>query len=488
MTNDDDIPGIRLWGDSRLEKGQTVVHPENDAKPSVGDNAIDLSILRSTPASRASARNEPQKTRLVVDLMTDDAAVLSDVAVNVATPGGTVNLRTDFGGRIELDVDDGTYDVSFPETPLAMPQPALGAVRPGGGGLLVERTRTEPVHVSARTPAKPTNVVVRRPQVLEIVVDGYAEGSSVMRWGGTRWRTTEARPDAVVLGTMRAALRVALTSGRGHSVVCVGHADPKGSDVANADLGLERARSIALFLRGDKDGWAAHAAAHATELDEQCALVEVSRILGNAVALDDDDGLARVHEDLLHWAGLDEPVAATDEWRAIAELYDIDMASFMRIDVADLEAMRAQVQWCEPASCGEDYPRPEDEFAPIAGPAVVQRRVGILVMTEADAPARLVDVPKEAYDGTYKRTTIETPTEVLFTLALVDERGKPLPGARAWLSNDVGISPVVADAGGLVIFPCARGEVVRVVNASDASKSGHVVAGGLSSTTTSEGA
>jgi len=488
MNDDDeqrDVPGVRLWGDSRLQGKNPVVHPETHVRPLV-DDAIDLAILRSTP-TRSSTRADPQKARLLLDLMTSDGAVLRDVDVEVATPSGTVKARTDVSGRIDIALDEGTYSMSLVETPLAMPLPAPGAVRPGGSALLVERTRQDPFFVTARTPATPTNVVVRRPCVTEVLVDGYAEGSSVMRWGGTRCRATPDEPDgAPMLGTMRAALRVALTRARGGSVVCVGHTDPKGSDAANADLGLERARSIALFLQGDKDGWSEHAAANATELDEQCALVEVSLILGEPIALDDDGGLARTHDALLHWAGLGaDTVEAKEEWRAIAELYEVDLASFMRVDVADLEALRAQVHWYEPASCGESYPRPEDEwFDPLVGKAksiaVVQRRVGVLVMNEVDAPARIADVPKEAYDGTYTRTTVETPSEVFFSLALVDEQNRPLPVARAWLSNDLGVAPAIADAAGMIVLPVCQGEIVRVVNASDASKAGHIVAGGLS--------
>ncbi len=481
--NDDDVPGIRLWGDSRLadaaRRGDPVVHPQTDVPTDLSKIATDLARVRlpseSSPPPKSSA-----PARIVLEIFTTDGAVLSDVEVEMTSSGQRV--RTDATGRASFQVpDEGIYWFRFSQVPLALPQPKPGAVGAGGQALRVERGRTDPFGLS--TSPYDRQVAVRRPCCTEVLVDGYAEGSSVMRWGGTRWRTTAEGP---VLGTMRAALRVALTAARGDAVVCVGHTDPEGSEAANDSLALERARSIALFLQGDKDGWAEHAAAHATELDEQCALVAVSKILGEAVAFDDDDGLARTHQALLQWAGLSEDgsvVEAVQEWRAIAELYETDLASFMRCDQADLEALRKSIRWYESTSCGERWPRDlaaelDAEIGP--GQTLAQRRVGILIMDPCDDPQRVVEIPDEAYDGTYSRKPIETPAEGFFELQLRDPKGRPLPAGRAWLTNDFGVAPAVANAAGVIAFAVLVGERVVVVQATDAQRGGHVVDGGLS--------
>src|SRR5262249_38091494 len=132
------------------------------------------------------------------------------------------------------------------------------------------------------------DVVVIRPQVTEVVFDGWAQGSSVMRWGGTR-----VRKDGSV-GTARGALQLALWGARGTTMGAAGHADPLGTDDDNAALAFARARSVWLFASGDLEGWTADAAANSTDLDWSCALVAASRIMGmGACALDDEEAQDR---------------------------------------------------------------------------------------------------------------------------------------------------------------------------------------------------
>src|SRR5262249_947145 len=150
---------------------------------------------------------------------------------------------------------------------------------------------------------------------------------------------------------------------KGRTMCVTGHADPLGQDSDNEALSLARAESVQLFAAGELDDWAEHALAHANDLDFACAMVACHRILGHGsiggaggAAIDRALALVREH------AGLDPDGPRTSaDWKAIAELYELDLAELMFTDHAGLAAIRTEITWADPpvAALGERHPRPE---------------------------------------------------------------------------------------------------------------------------------
>jgi hypothetical protein len=333
-------------------------------------------------------------------------------------------------------------------------------------------------HFSAETTAH-RRVVLRRPMVTEVLIDGYTEAAKVMRWGGMR-----PRVDGTV-ATTRGALRLALWHGRGRMLCVAGHTDALGQDPDNDALSLERARSVQLYASGDLDGWAEHCAVHASELDHACALVACNRIVGRAaITLEQPDAIELARRHLRMRAGLGEHATPADEWRAVAGLYDVDLAAFLRTDLAGLAEIRGTLAWVEPPArgLGERYPRPQAETADATGsPALAQRRCALLVFGRDDgahvAAARELC---EVYDGTYRRTVLPVPGEVLVQIAVGNGRRDPVARARAWIGvGTLGVAEHHADIDGTVRFMTFAGDRIRVAAAFDASGRGTITAAGL---------
>ena len=256
-----------------------------------------------------------------------------------------------------------------------------------------------------------------------------------------------------------------------------------GQDSDNDALALERARSVQAYAAGDLDGWASHAAAHATELDVSCALVAAARILGRpAVALDDDDALRAMRTAVRDWAGLSHEGALGEaDWRAIADLYNLDLAAFLQTDVAGLAELRRTVSWCDSPvhGLGERYPRPEPELVDAVGLAALpHRRCALLVFGPEDGAQSACDGDlAEIYDGTYRRSTLYVPGEVPVEIAVTTASRDPIGRARAWVGvGKLGTSERIADADGTVRFSTFAGDRISVAAAFDAEGLGTMVA------------
>jgi hypothetical protein len=323
-------------------------------------------------------------------------------------------------------------------------------------------------------------VVEAVPTVTEVPIDGWAQGSKVMRWGGMR-----PRIDGTV-GTTRAALRLALWRGRGRTMAVAGHCDPLGQDADNEALSLERAVSVQLFAAGRLDEWAQHAFANASELDLRCALVACHPILGlGGASLDDALAIEAAAAELRNTAGLaaDGPINV-DDWRAIAELYDADLARLFATDRAGLAEIRSAVRWAEPAclALGERHPRPAEELADAVGiPALPHRRASLLVFDRLeDASRGVTGSGDEVYDGTFERTLLVVPGEVVVRVAIATPAFESIARGRAWISiGELGALEHVADADGVVQFSALAGEVIVVVAAFDADGVGVMASSGV---------
>lgn len=413
--------------------------------------------------------------RMVADA--DEAGTLRDLAralsLDADTAEAIARALVQAFERGELVAIEGTAEDHL-DPILPGPQqvdwddlPSLTDLRP--------KHRDDPI-----SPAPVTPLVSPEYLVTEILLDGYAQGASVLRWGGMRPRSDQTT------ATARAALRVALWNARGRHLAIAGHADPLGQDDDNVELSRARATSLHLFATGQLDEWAAHAFAHANDVDLACALVACHRILGLGVAsIDDGPRKASALSAVRNGAGLpsDGPIT-TEDWVAFAELYEVDLAALLLTDRAGLADLRRTITFTDPPlfAIGEQHPRSVDELVDLAGPeAPAQRRTSLLVFSDAaqTAPALGSDC-SAVYDGTYLRTILRVPGEALVDILVKTVKGDPIASGRAWIDcGELGASLHHAGADGHIRFTTLVGDRIEVVAASFAVGGGAMVDTGL---------
>jgi hypothetical protein len=485
MDDDDDVPRIRLWGDSTRRHR---AHPDTSRRVQSVTPLADV-LERAFP-QRLPQKSETVSHEIAMRLVTDDGAAIAraDLMIWLDVNSSWQPMSTDEDGIARIDVPDpGPYPLRFTAVP-SMPAPGPG---PLGHSVLLERQRTDAFHLSAVTKGgAPKTVAIRRPRLTEVLLDGFGLSSVVMRWGGTRPRLDG---DAMVTGTCRGALRTALELAQRRHMFVVGHADPDGSD-CNAMAAAERARSVFAFLSGQFDLWAEHASLWANQVDFSCALVAFCRITGESVPACDEHGLMgregmRAACKALHAYGGDasdgfsKPTGTALEWRIIAEAYDLDLARIFGADTLTLSQLRQRIfaLGTYHGEVADRFPRaPEtlDEASREGLPlTLASRRVAICVFESADAE-EFRDAPEGIdvlYDGTFHRTSIDPPAEAQVRIACVDPAGQPVAGARLWIRTRLGVAEHYADAAGIVSFVALRGESIEVVLASDAEHSGNMI-------------
>ena len=432
------------------------------------------------PKPAQSTSPKPTLERIEIAIVTPEDQPVADLQLVTDGPDGEIKLATNALGLAVAEVPiQGRYWIRFAEPPPVLPARPLLPILGKPGPIYSHRLPPSAEGFLAPTDA-PVRVVLDRPAVTEVVIDGYAQGTSVMRWGGMR-----PRVDGTV-ATTRGALRQALWLARGRTLCVAGHADPLGSDVDNQGLSEQRAVSVQLYAQGDLDAWADHAAAHASELDLQCALVACHTILGlGPVSLEDDEALDMAHQQIRLGAGLaDEAPIGRDDWRAIADLYDFDLATFMQTDIAGLAEIRGTVRWTTPGvvALGERYPKPEGELLDLVGlPALPHRRASLLIFDDTSVPQAAVDAKGDPiYEGTYTRTIVPVPGEVLVSIRVDTPRRDPIAQGRAWIDiGNLGAKEHTAHLDGVIRFMTFAGDRIRVLKAFDADGLGTMVDAGV---------
>lgn len=445
---------------------------------STGDRAtplaeVEIAATVPPPSPVESPPVEPTPACLELALYTSDGLPVRWQAFVVTQPGTSLEVRaqTDGDGAASVMVPEaGLYDVVFESPPTLPLRPAERIALPGPWlprDCMCVHVDTGRVHT----------LVLARPACTEVVVDGWAQGSKVMRWGGMR-----PRRDGVA--TTRGALRVALQRGRGRTLCVAGHADPQGTDAANDSIATERAISVQLFLLGDLRAWAEHAAMHATPLDIECALVACHLILalGGTVALDDASTGAALIAIRDASEGdprpSDAPFDARD-WLVVAELYDLDLAIFMGTNRLGLAQLREKIEWTDApvVGLGERHPRPSEDLLGVELVALVHRRASILVFGPSDGAQVAVDSGgDEIYDGTYARTTLHVPPEALVQIRVARPTHEPIARGRAWIEvGDLGMSEYWAGVDGVVRLVTLCGDAIVVRSAFDAEGLGTMI-------------
>lgn len=461
-----------------------IARPQTAARPATPVALADLHLPRPEPLAPVA---QAAPATLDLTLRTSDGLPCAGVSLQVTNDDGQreATITTDPQGRARLDLDhDGDYEILLPNG-IALPPVPEGPTK--AGPVWSRKIVYDEVYFSLST-GRRHDIVVVRPAATEVILDGWAQASCVLRWGGTR-----VRRDGTV-GTARASLARALWASRGKTLLVVGHADPLGADADNAALAAQRASSVALFAKGDLDGWAAHAFAHATDLDWACAMVACARILGMAMpGLTDHKALDAVHQ-AVRAAGKDgEPIPddappCADDWYAVGEIYETDLAALLMTDRAGLAEIRGAIRSSSPETiaAGERWPRSASEMLDpaigLAGPpALMHRRVSLVVLGKDDGPGTLPGTDGAAlYDGTYARTVVDPPGEVLVEIAIDTPSRDPIAAAHAWIGvGSLGVFRCVAAVDGVVRFPALAGERIQVVAAFDAQGRGTMTTAGL---------
>ncbi len=361
-------------------------------------------------------------------------------------------VRTDADGRVRLDTTVEwphhvaiTHPVTLPDPP-ADPRDATGT--------RIDRITSAPLRFSTRYPHV---LVVPRPRATILGVDGWAEARAVLLFG-----TMRDTPDGPL--TLRGALRTALADTSGGELHVVGHADTEGKAADNDALALERARSLHLYLTGDRQAWAEHAFAHADVATLQSALAWAAVTFGIACHPGDIDGdwgpsTAAALTALRDVAGIDpQQRLGPDDWAAIHELYDRDLAQLLLVDAEGLAAARARLRLAAPISMGERWPVEAPELDDHECPA--NRRVDLVMCTPGSTPRPETD---EIYDGTFALRHLAVEPEA--TLRLFVHRPTLAAVADAEVDatiGSLGSRSLVANDDGVVTLTVLRGDVITI--------------------------
>ncbi|KIG17339.1 hypothetical protein DB30_03396 [Enhygromyxa salina] len=279
-------------------------------------------------------------------------------------------------------------------------------------------------------------------------------------------------PRAAPLHVIAAALEFAADHPE-REIVVYGHTDTAGAAGHNDNLSEERARTVALYLAGDREAWAAHAQEHHQRADfkrvhrwaaERFAWATDPGSLGNE--WNDAARRARAEfrrrcNELLGTELAQGVKQNVNDWLAIFDLYDVAVSRYLECEPRHLPALRAAISFAEPAiiSCGEHWPvvMPDQDGVTER----LNRRVEVMFFQPGELPAQHggEDPPgDEIYaSGRYQQVRLGTVSsdEALLRITLLDEHADPMPSAKYEVNTRAGPWTGVADADGVASIPRA---------------------------------
>lgn len=447
----------RLWADEWWHRG----HPIVDSARRPADEAVPLQGLAPTSLPVEPVREKPvAASEPVLELVyfTDDGAPISGLEIRVYDGFGfDTRVRTDGDGRVRLPVDlDAPHHVELTEIPdlskIVRVDPPVRHDAPP-----IRRDDLSP-HVFSV--GKPYDVVVARDRAELVSLDGWHEGGAVLMFGVARTQDEQAV-------TVRAILRTALVRRKQSGMLLVlGHADTKGKTTDNADLAKQRATSVLLYLAGARSDWAAHAFDNATVADLQAALAwaATTGIACNPGPVDDDWGPA-TNEGLMglrEASGVPlEQSLGPDDWAAIYDLYDAELAGLLYCDIASLAEIKASLTLVGD-SYGEQWPAVAPNKNGYLCPA--NRRVDLVW---CDVHAEPLESFEEIYDGTYDVVALDVPPEAAVKIHCVNADLTPLLLAVVGMRIGGMEVDMIADESGLVEFTALCGEAIEVLRCTD---------------------
>ncbi len=409
----------------------------------------------------------PPEHEIDVLLFTDDGAAIVGAQLELRNDRGfATRCVSDARGRLRVAVPiDSSYRLRLLADILLPPPPETPAVRTG---VALGRLENSSVQVAV---SRPATLVVARPRARVVAVDRWIEACPVLLFG-----VMAETPDGP--STVRGALRRVLTEAGAGQLHFVGHADTEGKAADNEALALERARSMHLFLAGDRQAWAEHAFAHADVATLQGALAwaaSAAAVPCDPGGVDGDWGpkTAAALNALRDHGGVprSQPLGA-DDWASIFDLFDQDLARLMLVDRAGLAAARARLVLAAPSTMGERWPAVAPELGDFECPE--NRRVDLVMCAPGTEPAPGRD---ELYDGTFECVHLPVPPEVRVRLMAWRTSGEVVPHARFQLHlATLGTRQLAADGFGALSLLVLRGDRVRVAAVTDARGNGRAIA------------
>lgn len=441
------------------------------SRVSMGNVDLDSRIpMLSDLGPREPLQASPQYC-VELEITTDDGVAIADAQFEVKnTRGFAARCKSDGAGRVRTNVPlNELYTVCLLADIVVPPLPTeVKAVK----GIVAGRQKHDSLEVSVNHRHV---LVVARPRAKVVSIDRWVEARPVLMFG--TMSQTDHGPT-----TVRGALRRAFTEAGAAQLHVVGHADTEGKAGDNEALALERARSMHLYLAGDRLGWADHAFAHADVATLQAALVWAAASCGLSCdpgPIDSDWGPATSAglTALRDHAGIDQSQQlGPDDWAAIFDLYDDDLGRILLTDREGVASARGRLNLATaPTTMGERWPVDAPELSDHECPD--NRRVDLVICGPGTAPAPDTD---ELYDGTFARDQLVLAPEQRVRLFVHNVGLVGLAAAQVEVRVGGLVSRrVVADASGLVIFTVLHGDSVRVCRAARSGGSGSVVAYGL---------
>lgn len=400
------------------------------------------------------------------EVRTDDGVAIEGAQFEVKnTRGFSARCKSDAGGLVQTSVPlDELYTIRL----LAdVELPALPAEPVAVKGLAFGRREDDSLEVSVNHRHV---LMVARPRAKVVSIDRWVEARPVLLFG-----TMSQTDDGPT--TVRGALRRAFTEAGAGELHVVGHADTEGKAGDNEALALERARSVHLYLSGDRAGWAEHAFANADVATLQAALAWAAVASGvqcDPGPIDDDWGpaTAAALAALREHAGIDQSQQlGPDDWAAIFDLYDDDLGRILLTDREGVASTRGRLNLAAaPVTMGERWPVDAPELADHECPA--NRRVDLVMCAPGVSPTPETD---ELYDGTFVREQLAVPAELRLRVWVHTPMFTGLDCARVMTSiTGLGSRRMIADPDGTVIVTMLKGDRVRVVRASPLAGGGTV--------------
>jgi hypothetical protein len=420
--------------------------------------------------SELAPRDPVQATATYVvefEVRTDDGVAIDGAQFEVKnTRGFSARGKSDAAGVVLTPVPlDELYTLRL-LTDLELP--ALPTEPIAAKGLAFGRSEDDSLEVSVNHRHV---LVVARPRAKVVSIDRWVEARPVLLFG-----TMSQTDDGPT--TVRGALRRAFTEAGAGELHVVGHADTEGKAGDNEALALERARSVHLYLSGDRAGWADHAFANADVATLQAALAWAAVASGvqcDPGAIDDDWGpaTAAALAALREHAGIDQSQQlGPDDWAAIFDLYDDDLGRILLTDREGVAAARGRLNLAAaPVTMGERWPVDAPELADHECPA--NRRVDLVMCAPGVSPTPETE---ELYDGTFVREQLPPLPEVRIRLLVHSPVLRGLAQSLVDVQLDAfGVRSIAADADGVAVFSVLRGERVRVMSARRSDGGGTVL-------------
>jgi hypothetical protein len=423
---------------------------------------------RPVPPVAEKAEPEPW---FEATLLTDDGVPVPDVTLRVRDGFGfDETVTTDAEGHFRVATnEEAMHAIRVEQVPIKLPAPPIEPKKTEGYAL--RRDVQEELELRSN---KAHTLVVTRPRATVCSLDGWWENQKVMVF-------QSARETDNGFVTVRGILRQALCCPSGGEVHVIGHADTDGAASDNDALALERAKSVYLYLSGQRQAWSEHAFANADVATLQAALYWIG--LNSVVECDPgpvngDWGPATSFG--LTMLRLEAGIATANpldvaDWMAIYDQFDEGLASLMLTNVTGLNAARERLRIVDPTSKGERFPVDAPEID--GHKSAANRRVDIVFCAPGAVPTPESD---EVYDSTFFLDHLVVAPECKVQILVTNPKMEPLPFSAVLLEvGPLGPRWINAGPASLIEFTALRSDRMRMLRGTEFGGGGTMMTNGL---------